>query len=306
MTGTTRIDRVLCPIDFSETSRHAVEQAATIAGWYRAQLTVLHVYSPVFMPIPMLPAPADRVADAELQRVHDDLTAFLTPTRIAGVAVDQVVDVGHPAASILARAARSPADLIVLGTHGAGGVEHVLLGSVTEKVLRKATCPVLTVPPRARATSRLPFRRIVCAVDFSEWSCAALELATSLARESDAVLDLVHVLEWPWDEPPPPVFTELPPEQAAALIEFRRYLVTSATNRLESAASEAAGDRSAAKVHILHGKPYVQLLRVAAGLGADLIVLGVHGRNPIDLAMFGSTTNQIVRRATCPVLTLRR
>jgi len=155
-------------------------------------------------------------------------------------------------------------------------------------------------------TSRSPFQRIVCAVDFSEWSSAALNLESSLAQESGGALHLVHVLEWPWEEPPPPAFAELPDEQAAALSEFRRYLVTSATNRLESLASEVAGDRSAATVHVAHGKPYVQLLRVAAVLGADLIVLGVHGRNPIDLAVFGSTTNQVVRRATCPVLTLRR
>ena len=127
----------------------------------------------------------------------------------------------------------------------------------------------------------------------------------SLARESDTALDFVDVLEWPRGEPPPPVFTQLPPEQAAALSEFRRYLVTSATNRL-GLASEVAADRSAATVHVAHGKPYVELLRAAADIGADLIVVGVLGRNPVDLTVFGSTTNQIVRRATCSVLTLRR
>jgi len=305
MTGDVRISRVLCPIDFSETSRHAIEQAAAIAGWYRAQLTVLHVYSPVFMPVPMLPAPGDRVADSELERVRGEARAFLDASPSAGVDVDLTLAVGSAAAQILDRAAALPADLIVMGTHGASGFEHAMLGSVTEKVLRRATCPVLTVPPRAHVTSRLPFRRIVCAVDFSEWSSAALVLAASVAQESGASLALVHVLEWPWDEPPPPVFSAWP-EHAAALSEFRRYLVTSATNRLESIASEVADDRSVATVHVAHGKPYVQLLRVAADLDADLIVLGVHGRNPIDLAVFGSTTNQVVRRATCPVLTLRR
>ena len=304
MSGDVRIGRILCPIDFSETSRHAIEQATAIAGWYRAQLIVLHVYSPLFMPVPMLPAPGDRVADSELERVRGEARAFLDASPGAGVDLDLILDVGSAAAQILHQSATLPADLIVIGTHGAGGFEHLVLGSVTEKVLRKASCPVLTVPPRAQLTSRVPFKRIVCAVDFSEWSSAALALAASLAQESGASLDLVHVLEWPWAEPPPPLFSELPPQQAAALSEFRRYLVTGATNRLESMASEVT-DQSAL-VHVVHGKPYVELLRMAADLGADLIVLGVHGRNPIDLALFGSTTNQIVRRATCPVLTLRR
>ena len=303
-----RIACVLCPIDFSETSRHAVEQAIAIAGWYQARLYVLHAYSPLFMPVPGLPAPADRVPDFERQRVHDQAATLLQSFGAAAIDnAEIVVDVGQPAAVILEHAAAPPAaDLIVMGTHGAGGFEHLLLGSVTEKVLRKAPCPVLTVPPRAHATSRFPFTHVLCAVDFSAWSSAALELASSIAQESGAALDLLHVLEWPWDEPPPPVFAGLPAQQAAALTEFRRYLVTSATSRLESLVSNAVRDRCPVTVHIAHGKPYVQLLAMAAELDADLIVLGVHGRSPFDLAVFGSTTNQVVRRATCPVLTARR
>jgi nucleotide-binding universal stress UspA family protein len=305
MTGDVSVTRILCPIDFSGTSLHAIEQAVAIARWYGARLTVLHAYSPVFMPVPMLPPPEGRVAGPELERVRHDTAAFVD-SAAAGVDVDVIVEVGHAAERILDRAAALSADVIVMGTHGAGGFEHLILGSITEKVLRKATCPVLTVPPRAQVTSRLPFRRIVCAVDFSDWSSAALALAASIAHESGAGLDLVHVIEWPWDEPPPPTLSELPPAQAAALCEFRRYLVSSATKRLESLAAEVAGDGSIPAVHVTHGKPYVQVLRVAADLGADLIVLGVHGRNPIDLTVFGSTANQVVRRATCPVLTLRR
>lgn len=300
-----RISRILCPIDFSETSRHAAEQAIAIAAWYRARLTALHVYRPLFMPVPGLPAPADRVSAFELQRVHEETKRFVQAGQSV-VDVDVAVDAGEPAAHILERASTLPADLIVMGTHGASGFEHLILGSVTEKVLRKATCPVVTVPPHAHATSVFPFRRVLCAVDFSEWSSAALDLASSLAQESGAALDLLHVLEWPWEEPPPPAFAELMKEQADALIEFRRYLVTTATQRLESLASDAVADRCAVTVRVAHGKPYVEVLRMAADLSADLIVLGVHGRNPIDLALFGSTTNQVVRRATCPVLTLRR
>ena len=116
------------------------------------------------------------------------------------------------------RSSRSPAaDLIVMGTHGRGGFQHLVLGSVTERVLRRAVCPVLTVPPRAQSTSRLTFRRLLCAIDFSESSMAALRFALSLAQESEARLTMLHVLEWPWEEPPPPRLEELPVEQAAAL-----------------------------------------------------------------------------------------
>ena len=148
--------------------------------------------------------------------------------------MDVVVDVGQPAAQILVRSVDAESDLIVMGTHGASGFEHLLLGSVTEKVLRRARCPVLTVPPHAQATSTLPFRRLLCAIDFSDSSLRGLELACSLAKESNAALTLLHVVEWPWHEPPPPVLEDLPSDQAAALAEFRRYVEKSAIERLRA------------------------------------------------------------------------
>jgi nucleotide-binding universal stress UspA family protein len=302
----TPIQRILCPVDFSEVSRHAIVHAVAIARWYKASITGLHVHNPIFMPVPGLPEPEERVTEVEVKRLHGETLACFESARATGVALDVLIDVGPAAHRILDRAADLPADLIVMGTHGTSGFEHLVLGSVTEKVLRKAPCPVLTVPPRAEATSGPPFRRVLCAVDFSDWSLTALELAFSLARESDAGVTIVHVIEWPWHEPPPPQLSEMPPEQAAALAEYRRYLEQSATARLKALASDAVPVRCATTLRVVHGKSYVEILRVAAEDHADLIVTGVHGRNAIDLMLFGSTTNQLVRRATCPVLTLRQ
>ena len=300
-----RIARILCPIDFSDASVHAVEQAAAIARWSGATLTVLNVEHPIFMPVPTLPPPFDRIPDVRLSAVRERMTAFIRTASMDRIKTTTMVDIGEPVAKILEHVASLPADLVVIGTHGATGFEHLMLGSVTETILRKARCPVLTVPPRARTTSLLPFRRILCAVDFSEWSIEALTLAASLAGDSRAALDVVHVIEWPWDEPPQPDLRELPPAQASALMEFRRYLEVSATKRLEALIRAAVPDTCIAEPHIYHGKPYVELLLGAAEHDADLIVIGVHSHGHVDLALFGSTTNQVVRRATCPVLTLR-
>jgi nucleotide-binding universal stress UspA family protein len=297
------LTRILCPVDFSETSAHAVDHAIALAGWFHARITALHVCNPAYMPVPGLPPPAERVSAAEIQRAHDETARYFQAA--AGIAVDIVVDVGQPVRHILSRAIHSSADLIVMGTHGASGFEHLVLGSVTEKVLRRAPCAVLTVPPRAHATSALPFARVLCAVDFSDPSLAALGLAQSLACGAHAALTVLHVIEWPWDEPPPPDFTQLPREQAAALAEYRRYVETTATGRLKTLLPEPVQQRCAARVRVSHGKAHVEILRVAAEEQADLVVMGVHGRNAIDMMLFGSTTNQVVRRATCPVLTLR-
>jgi nucleotide-binding universal stress UspA family protein len=245
------------------------------------------------------------VSGAEQQRAREQLAAWFRKAADAGMTLETVVGLGDPAATILAQAALLSADLIVLGTHGSSGVERFMVGSVTEKVLRKAPCPVLTVPPHAQATSRLPFTRILCAVDFSDWSEAALMLGSSLADQSGAALSVMHVIEWPWHEPPAPAFSDMLPEQASALAEYRRYVETTATKRLETIVSTTRPHGHTA-VRVCHGKPYVEVLRVASEEKADIIVLGVHGRNPIDLALFGSTANHVVRQATCPVLTLRR
>jgi nucleotide-binding universal stress UspA family protein len=265
-----------------------------VAGYYRARLTALHVVNqaePSFEELPV----------AGLRR---ETAAFFDAATRRGISLDVLVDVGQPARDILDRASTLPADMIVMGTHGAGGFEHLMLGSVTEKVVRKSRCPVLTVPPHAEGRSPLPFTRLLCAVDFSDASLSAVKFALSLARESGARLTLLHVLEWPWHEPPPPAIDELPAAQAAALAEFRRYSEESALKRLESLVPES-DPVSRVTTRLKSGKPHVQVLEVADEEQSDVIIIGVQGRNALDVALFGSTTNQVVRRATCPVLTLR-
>jgi nucleotide-binding universal stress UspA family protein len=300
------IHHILCPIDFSDASAHGLDHAAMIAGWYKARVTALHVANPVLLAVPGVSSPrGGGIHDSELAKLREQAADFCRASIPAAVALNVLVDVGQPAARILDRIADLSPDLVVLGTHGAGGFEHLVLGSVTEKVLRKAACPVVTVPPRAHATSQLPYRRVLCAVDFSDPSLAGLEYATSLSRESNAALTVLHVLEWPWEEPPPPALEELPVEQASALAEYRRYVEGRATARLESLAAASPAGSGRPAVRLGNGKPYVQILDVAAQEQADLIVIGVRGRSPLDVAFFGSTANQVVRRARCPVLTLR-
>jgi nucleotide-binding universal stress UspA family protein len=304
-----KIDRILLPIDFSETSTHACEQAASLAGSYGATVVGLHVHSPLLQTVSTIGTPPYGLGvppydeAAELQRLQGQARSFVEPAARAGVRVEILVDVGHPVHQILERAATLPADLIVIGTHGHSGFQHLMLGSVAEKVLRRATCPVLTVPPKTHATSTLPFRTILCPLDFSEASLAAAAFAASLAKESRASLILLHSVEWPWDEPPAPNLDELPPHERHDLAKFRQELEAQAAARL---ASLIPGEsRETTRPLVRHGKPHRQVLAVANENRADLIVIGVHGRNPLDVAFFGSTTNQVVRHATCPVLTVR-
>jgi nucleotide-binding universal stress UspA family protein len=286
------IERILCPTDFSETSAHAVDQAVTIAGYYRAAISALHVVQPI-----------ELSADIEsLDTLRQETAAFFDAATKAGVTVDVQVELGPPVHRILDHAARLPADLVVMGTHGSSGFEHLVLGSITEKVLRKAPCPVLTVPPRVRSRSRLPFRHVLCASDFSDASASAVRFARALAGESGACLTLLHVIEWPWHEPPQPSIEELPAEQGFALAMFRRESEERARRQLEALVPQS---RPGVRVSVVSGTPYEQILAAAAAESTDLIVLGVGRRSALNLALLGSTANHVVRAAECPVLTLR-
>lgn len=296
----TEFKHILCPVDFSDASRHALHHAIAIAGWFESHVTALHVRRSDFVFEPPILF-AERGGLQALRVDRDELIARLNDWMQAATAArvpwNAKVEEGLPAQCVLDVARLLPADLIVMGTHGRSGFEHLVIGSVAEKVLRNATCPVMTVLPRAATASRLPFRRLLCPVDFSEASIEALNVAFPLAEEADAELTILNVVDWPDDE------TFL--VEAFDSPDMRRQLEAQTAKRIDALIPEEARvwSRPSAKVAI--GTPHREIVAAAAKMDADLIVIGVHGRNTLDVTLFGSTTNQVVRRAPCPVLTIR-
>ena len=120
----------------------------------------------------------------------------------------------------------------------------------------------------------------------------------TIAKESDARLTIAHVFEWPSDD-------DLVAEQAFDVPEYRRQREEQTRQQLEALVSADERNWCQPTTMLSYGKPYERILGIAENEEADLIVMGVHGRNVLDLMLFGSTTNQVVRRALCPVLTLR-
>jgi nucleotide-binding universal stress UspA family protein len=286
---------ILCPVDFSKASGHALGYAIALGRWSTCSLTGLHVYPvtvfsgvsgyPAFMPEP----PNSEALEAALR-------VFLAPAEGAGISVEVLVAGGEPARTILERAQILLSDLIVMGTHGLSGFERFALGSVTEKVVRKAVPPVLTVPPSAPPAPDVPFTRLLCAVDFSPSSLVGLRLAISLARKAGIPLTIVHVLEaWP--------DARAVLAQPLSVGEYWRERGREAQRQLTALIPADVAPPPEARLR--HGKPYVEILAAAADAHADLIVLGIHARHALDVAILGSTTNQVVRRAACPVLTVR-
>jgi nucleotide-binding universal stress UspA family protein len=141
--------RILCPIDFSDASRAALETAADLAKRQGATLWLFHAY-----PVPGYTFPdgsfvaSSKMLEELAEQARRHLEDWKSIAASLGVAkVETYSAIGEPAHEILTFAADKGIDLVVIGTHGRTGLTHALMGSVAERVVRKAPCPVLTVRP---------------------------------------------------------------------------------------------------------------------------------------------------------------
>lgn len=303
-----RIKQILCPVDFSEFSRHAFDRAVGVARCYDATIAILHVL-PVPSAVPAIPYGPEGPGPfgfqtVDRERALAEIPRFLALESGIGPAIDyHVLESPSEHKEILVQARRLAADLIVMGTHGRSGFDRLVLGSVAEKVLRTSEVPVLTVPshvPDLVPLGRDPFKRILLATDFSAGSEAALRYAASLAQHAAAPLTIVHVVE------PLPVGHDPMVGMFFDTGAYHAQLIEEAKTTLRTAIPDWVRLGCDTEDVVVNGKAYVELLRIAAERQSDLIVLSVHGRNALDRLVFGSTTEHIVRRATCPVLTVRQ
>lgn len=150
-----KMKKILAPTDLSETSGVGVRYALEMAHADGAELILVHVVAVAdeWFGAPKHAGPVRDLLEAETRRL--DLFLREKFSDFAGlVEVRQKVELGHPALNIVEMAEREEADLIVMSTHGRTGLDHMLMGSVTEKVVARAPCPVLTIPPSGRASGK--------------------------------------------------------------------------------------------------------------------------------------------------------
>ena len=279
-----KIERILCPVDFSEFSGRAYDYAHSFALHYKAKLFVQHV-AESFIPFHdsyVSPALIDQIYAQQVAGAEEKIRELGSRRNRNGVEPEVILGRGPIADSILSLAESKDIDLIVMGTHGRRGFDRLVLGSVTERVLRKAQCPVLAVHNPVQAiTGPVQLQKILFCTDFSDNSPKALEYALLLACEYNAEISLLHVLE----------NSSGGKEQALK-------------NLQEAIPADAQNWAKVVPV-VRAGKAYQEILEYAAETQTDLIVMGVRGRNAIDLALFGSTTHRVIQAGPCPVLVVR-
>jgi nucleotide-binding universal stress UspA family protein len=282
---------ILCPVDFSEPSDLALKYAAAGARAFDATLVVFHV-ARFEVPAYFTRAQSDALSrqhQAQLKQARDFLRLHVRKVlggEPPGLRLRYETADAHPLDAILAAAQARRAELIVMGTHGRGGAKRLWLGSVAENVTRQAKVPVFVVRQKQHEFINTSdpkaapgLRTILCPINFSAASRAALQHAVSLAQQFQARLIAPCIIE-PGDKRDVP----------AAKRELAAWLEETAAGECEKQLLTRTGQAAE------------QIVSLAKKTEADLVVLGAQRRRSLRAWFLGDTTESVLREAPAPVL----
>jgi nucleotide-binding universal stress UspA family protein len=288
-----RVKRVLLPTDFSSCAERALSYALPICAACQAQMFILHVLPPES---PVRPQTVEDFLphrfDFNRHQAEKHLRSLENSSALAKVEHSILLLNGDLRNLVESCIQRRDIDLVVLGTHGRGGLKKLFLGSVAEGVSREAPCAVLIVGPHApSASSGFTFRHILYATEYSTGSLTALRYALSLAQQCGADLTLLHVCG----------FLEGGPFVDNETVMQRER------ERLKALLPESLQLPSPPKLVARMGIITETILTAAREGNADLIVMGARPAHSLAAATHSpwSVEHQIVCHAACPVLTVR-
>jgi nucleotide-binding universal stress UspA family protein len=294
------VTHVLVPTDFSPSSLPAFRYAVEWAKVFEAELTLLHVHS--LQPgLDIDAGIAQKYLDEQRKVAREELEKFLTEARQQVPKASMELVAGLASESICQVAREKKCDLIIMGTHGWTGFNRVLFGSVADRVIQRAPCPVLSIPHREEADVsamhqlQIIPRQVVLPLEFSDCSMDAYEYAVQIAKWFDAPLTLVHAIE--------PLSYSLDFTLTHPLQEKTNR--DKVEKRLADLTAVLAEQGLSAGYELLD-KPTVDgILETSAIQQTDLIVMGTHGRKGLSRMVLGSTAGKVLEQSPYPVLTVK-
>ncbi|MEX0600472.1 MAG: universal stress protein [Rhodothermales bacterium] len=285
-----RFNTILFTTDFSDCAERAFSHASHLSARYDAHLHVLNVVPPGHSP------DEGPLAYMDLTKEEDVWTDAYQADAEDGVAVvHSSIKAASAVEGILEYAKSYDVDLIVMGTHGRTGIDHLLSGSVAEDVVRHASCPVLTVRCSERAGWKEQVNRILVPVDFSEHM--AVGPALELARIYGAEVDLLHVIE----EAVLPTIYGVEPLSPGAPLYVQRT-----EGALRKAVEDFDTEDLEIRAHVRIGNPSRRILEFAEEDRCDLIVVASQGRTGLGRLLMGSVAEKVIRLSEVPVFTVKR
>lgn len=304
--GNLQIQNILCPVDFSEFSLRAFTYATGIARHFRSRLFLqhtVHLPSSVY-PGNVEPTAASETLQAGRNRAAAEMRRLAAVARLELPELLMLVNEGDIRDHIFQSIEEHKIDLVVMGTHGRKGFNRLGLGSVTERIVHQAICPVLVVcrplrdfvAPEELEPVRL--KTVLLATDFSRNSDRALAYAVKWASEWSGKVILFHAVE------------EIPPQTPGRVDLFPEYnpsfekQLAEARERIRMLLPAAAHQKCEISYEVRHGNAKEQILQVVEEKNADLIVMGSRGLGR-SAVTWGSTISGVVRDGRFPVLAVR-
>lgn len=281
---------ILLPFDGSDGAAEALHHAAEISHWADATIHVLFVADTTRDSVTVVET---EVVDALVQEGEDIVEEAEKTLHTLGVDYDSDVVQGHPAPTIVEYAEQYEYDVIVMPTHGREGVSRYLIGSVTEKVVRLSSVPVLTARMQPDEQLVFPYENILIPTDGSAGAAPAAEHGLSLAAALDATVHVLSVV----DE------TSLGLD-VRSTISGREH-EQAATDAVDDLVSEAETHGVSNSVrHVEHGSPIEAILDTIDSNDIHAVVMGTTGRRGSDRILLGSVAEKTVRSAPVPVITV--
>lgn len=295
-----QLKNIICATDFSDLSNRAIPYGVALAKEFEAKLYVCHVIglpsTAIYGEILLDPTDQQRKAFDYAREQFDQLIGKQP------IGWEALITTGHSADEIKRLAQEKSADLVIAATHGRSGLKRLVLGSVTERLMRILSCPLFIVPdPKSEADNdrnrTLRFQRILIGCDFSADADLALQQGLSMAQEFQSELILAHVIE-------KSVYQNSINKLSEHTYEFKPVLRNHLKEKLAGLIPKDALNWCSHDVILLDGQPDEELTRYAESHNIDLIVLGVRGQRLVEKLFVGSTTDRVVRRSPCPVLSV--
>ena len=292
--------KILCATDFSDFSNHTISYGVALAKEFEAKLFVSHVIDlssvAIYGEFQLDPV-------GQQNRIMEDADTQLKElTGDQPISWEPLITVGKPADEISRVVEEKDIDLVITATRGRSGLKRIILGSVTERLMRTLTCPLLVVnSPEHKfvsaADQAIKLEKILVGCDFSPDSGQAFKHALSLAQEFQAELHLAHVIE-------PPTQSGLHKEDKPVLEEMQQNYQDLLIRKLKEMVPAEARNWCTPQTGLLEGQPYEEIVTYAESKDIDMIVLGVRGHGLVKTLFLGSTTDRVVRRSPCPVLSV--
>ncbi len=279
-------NNILLATDFSPESLNALQYAVSLAKRYGATIFLTHALPPESSLAAAEPRPAP--SDTMRHNAEQNMASLESREDLRRCPHEVIVRSGDTWQVISQVLSNKKIDLVVVGTHGHGGIKKLFLGSTAESVVRHATCPVLTVGPHVRPAQLDRFGQILYATDFSTGSRRALTYALSLAEGDRGKLTLLHVIQ-------------CDTVSESQLLTWKQQ----DREKLSAMIPPEVDLAYAPEIEVGIGIPEAEIVRLANSRKAELIVMGSHSGGAVSTHVPWTAVHHILQHAPCPVLTLR-